>query len=684
MKKVFIFLVFASLYFAMPFQQSHAQMWFSQNNPSWACNTLGNCLGTNIGYISGAGGSCSSSYNSAGCTITCLAMLYNGVYTPATLNDWLKSHGNYDPNCYLYWSSPIPNGVSFIGTGSSVVNSYNELYSHITSGQKAIVNVTYPGSTQAFNHWVLVYGFTGTYATQSIASNYLVYDPATSNSTLHPNLASFPSGFQRAHYYGVSSLTSCQTTTGINVYNLLSTSCNLSWNQVSNAQSYVVEYKPNVSGYTYWNSYSVSTNQIYLTALLSNSPYQVRIKTNCYGGGQSDYTYFSFNTPGSVVCYAPGGVSISNLLSTSCNLSWNQVSSAQSYIVEYKPNISGYTYWNSYSVSTSQIYLTALLSNSPYQVRIKTNCYGGGQSDYTYFSFNTPGSISCQAPGNASLNAVSSNSATISWQNVTGSSYYELSYRPSYSGSWTVLTTSGANFNFNALQPSTYYYFQLRSYCGSGYSNYSSVYFFVTNSSGGGSCPTPLGVSYNVYSGTNASTYWNGSGVNNFNLRLRPTGNNWWWSWNNWSYTSAGFPWLTNNTCYEFQVQQVCNSGTLSSWSNSISFCTYAHRSAVSNNSDSSINADTALNAIELYLSANSSINIYPNPISSGGVLQIVGISKDSKIILLSMDGKTVYTDICTGNDKFSFSIPPTSAGIYILRVEGSDGNVSINKLAIQ
>jgi hypothetical protein len=278
-------------------QKSIGQVFYSQNDSRWSTNTLGSCTGTHIGYV--VGSTTYTTGTAAGCTITCLAMLYGGAYTPAAMNTWLMTHsGGYSSGCLLGWIA-FPCGASLY-TGSGTTSSYNDLYTNITAGRKAIVNVTYPGSSMSFNHWVLVYGFTGTYSTRSTASNYLVYDPwttpSTASSTTRGNLGCFSSGFINAHYFSLSGSfsTSSAPTYVTSSCGTTSATENITWSSISGATGYEVSIK-RASSSTWPTAITTTSPSYSFTGLSLSTAYNVRFRAfqcSTYG----NYGTYNFST----------------------------------------------------------------------------------------------------------------------------------------------------------------------------------------------------------------------------------------------------------------------------------------------------------------------------------------------------------------------------------------------------
>ena len=146
------------------------------------------------------------------------------------------------------------------------------------------------------------------------------------------------------------------------------------------------------------------------------------ISTNEQPGNSSDtQTEIATQATGiSGSCSAPGGLSASNIASTTATLNWNAVSGALVYTVQYKPTSSA-----TWIVATSGTYglsvnLYSLSANTTYDFRVYTNCTLTEASGYsTTAQFTTsgstpPSSSPCPGPYDVSTNSTISGAAAIS------------------------------------------------------------------------------------------------------------------------------------------------------------------------------------------------------------------------------------------------------------------------------
>jgi hypothetical protein len=131
---------------------------------------------------------------------------------------------------------------------------------------------------------------------------------------------------------------------------------------------------------------------------------------------QTEFTTQSTGVSGS--CSAPGGLSASNITSTTATVNWNAVNGALVYTVQYKTASSG-----SWIVATSGTYglsdnLYGLSPSTTYDWRVYTNCSLTEASTYTSSQFSTtatttPVVSACPGPYDVSTNGSMSGAAAI-------------------------------------------------------------------------------------------------------------------------------------------------------------------------------------------------------------------------------------------------------------------------------
>lgn len=118
-------------------------------------------------------------------------------------------------------------------------------------------------------------------------------------------------------------------------------------------------------------------------------------------------------------CSAPGGLSASNIASTTATLNWNAVSGALVYSAQYKPTSSGTWITATGATYGLSVNLYSLSAYTTYDWRVSTNCTLTEASTYSYAQFTTSGSTpptasACPGPYDVSTNGTIGGAAAIS------------------------------------------------------------------------------------------------------------------------------------------------------------------------------------------------------------------------------------------------------------------------------
>jgi len=138
---------------------------FDQNDPEWACDQLGRCRDTSLGE-------CDWRFP-GGCTVTCLAMIYN-FYVPNFTNPKeLNESTKYVRKCSMKWPPKnkqpkgAPDGVIYDGHLDGFDdNVKNTVDSYLLNGNPVLADVTASG---IYQHFVVITG--------KLGETYYINDP---------------------------------------------------------------------------------------------------------------------------------------------------------------------------------------------------------------------------------------------------------------------------------------------------------------------------------------------------------------------------------------------------------------------------------------------------------------------------------------------------------------------------
>jgi hypothetical protein len=188
------------------------------------------------------------------------------------------------------------------------------------------------------------------------------------------------------------------------ITNVTASGVSLSWNLVSGAASYTVEYRVAGSNATFNALTGIASNTATVTGLNSNTTYEFRVTALCQNGANSEpsesviATTLRSQTPQG--CVTPNLLPISIENNTSARIQWtvNQ-SGAVCYVIAYGPAAQDPATWQQFLVTHpfSEVLLTGLTPGVRYGIRIRTNCTlcSTRSGDFTPFSaiqeFTMPG-----------------------------------------------------------------------------------------------------------------------------------------------------------------------------------------------------------------------------------------------------------------------------------------------------
>jgi len=184
----------------------------------------------------------------------------------------------------------------------------------------------------------------------------------------------------------VAPSTSCGTPSGVAASGITTSSTTVSWTAVAGATSYNVQYKLSAAGT--WTNTTTSSVSIALTGLSESSAYDVQVQAVCSLGNSSFSTPVSFSTATSTpTCNAPAGLASSAITNSTASISWNAVSGAISYNLQYKVSTS--STWSTYNTASTVVNFNSLSGSTTYNTQVQTVCSAGTSSYSAIVSFTT-------------------------------------------------------------------------------------------------------------------------------------------------------------------------------------------------------------------------------------------------------------------------------------------------------
>lgn len=315
--------------------------------------------------------------------------------------------------------------------------------------------------------------------------------------------------------------------------------------------------------------------------------------------------------PALVNCAIPDDITVTNITTNSALLFWASTPDAGAYTIRYKATSA--SSWSIHTTASSIFSLESLTPSTNYEIQLRANCTGSN-SDYSSSAYFNTASEACGVPINLSSSNITTNSATVSWNEVNGAELYNIRYRPLGTSSWANTSATTTSKTLNSLIAATGYEFEIRANCNTSSSNYSVTSTFTTEAA---ICDEPTGFTASNITETSVLLSW--AVINDsesYTISYRKVGAS------SWLLTSANTNFknltgLENASAYEYKVKTNCsfNSSdyaaieTFSTLSPACNTPTSLNASAITTSSVqfSWVNVSGALGYTVRYKAANSS-----------------------------------------------------------------------------
>jgi len=237
------------------------------------------------------------------------------------------------------------------------------------------------------------------------------------------------------------SLSGCHEPYSLQQSAITGSDASLYWDPVDSTSMYYFRYRE-VGASTWITGNGVDTFTT-LNGLTACTNYEFEVAANCDSTNYSSTYYFKTGD----CCDAPSAINENNVGLTTASFSWPNVSSANTYTVEYK--LKSDTVWSSMVVSADSVLLTGLDSCSTYEIRIISTCNVNVNNQYTnVIEFETSGCGSCTKTGYCPSAGANSNDdwlETVNLETINNTSGNNSGYASFVStGPTTVLAQGGS------------------------------------------------------------------------------------------------------------------------------------------------------------------------------------------------------------------------------------------------
>lgn len=312
------------------------------------------------------------------------------------------------------------------------------------------------------------------------------------------------------------------------------------------------------------------------------------------------------------------------------------------------------------------------------------------------------GGGSCGTAASLSATSITQTSATLSWGAVSGATSYNVQYRVSPSGSWTLTTSATNSKAISGLTAGTAYDFQVQAVCGTTNGNYSSIASFTTTTSGGGCNGDPYGSNNSSanasFINTNADIYATiGSSTDKDWYKFTTTS-----SAPKVKVTLSNLPYDYDVRLYNANISQIGisqNGGTTSETIiyNASAASTYYIKVYPYSGSSNSLcyllraNAGATnfkeMSDITSSIEKAGDVSLYPNPASDQLIITLLSDENQPSVItvndILGRAVITKHTELTDGVNKLSFDLSSLHGGVYYVDAI-INGERSIHKFVIE
>ncbi|MBL7808250.1 MAG: fibronectin type III domain-containing protein, partial [Saprospiraceae bacterium] len=182
----------------------------------------------------------------------------------------------------------------------------------------------------------------------------------------------------------------------------------LSWSAVPGATQYYIEVEDEQNQPSNFHLELAVQDTFYVfNTLQTGVLYKFKVRTHC-SGNQSDWSawlFFNGNSSGgpssgSGSCDRPTFLQITNLTLNSALLTWNPAPGITAYTLEIEKESPGAPWQTTQIVNTNSYQVNGLEPNTRYKYKVRSNCPGGGHSNWTKWKkFKTPNSFNGTAGG---------------------------------------------------------------------------------------------------------------------------------------------------------------------------------------------------------------------------------------------------------------------------------------------
>jgi hypothetical protein len=242
------------------------------------------------------------------------------------------------------------------------------------------------------------------------------------------------------------------------------TTVTLTWTAVPEAETYVVRRSPAGVG-TWTERPPVAALTDTVTGLTASTNYDFQVKAQAVGSTDSPWsTTFTQATPAQPVLDAPLNPATGTPTTTEIPFSWDAVTDAETYTVEYRISPAGA--WTSISgIATTSTTVTGLDPNTTYDLHVKAVASGFTDSPFSATVTESTDALgTLTTPATPTSSGQTATTVTVNWTSVANAEQYLVRWSPAGAGTWTERpAVATLTDTVTGLAASTSYDFQVKA-----------------------------------------------------------------------------------------------------------------------------------------------------------------------------------------------------------------------------